>query len=106
MTEKSMPRFVALLLTTIREGLRRQHRAPDQPALLQIDQRFIGLGERHRRYRNGLDLPGAHEIEQFLRFPEIADIAALNRDRLDRDQRQRPRRAATEQADNDKLAAL
>src|SRR5580698_8486917 len=64
--------------------LRRQDRAPDQPALLQIDQRFIGLGERHRRYGNGRDLPGAYEIQQFLRLPEIADIAALDRDRLDR----------------------
>src|SRR5438445_12564117 len=57
--------------------LRREHRAPDQPALLQIDQRLIGFGQRHRRHRNGRDLLGAHEIEQLLRLPEIADIAAL-----------------------------
>src|SRR6202012_4279389 len=47
-----------------------------------------------------------NEIEQFRGLPEIADIAALDRDRLYRDQRQRPWRAAAEQADDDELAAL
>ena len=37
---------------------------------------------------------------------QIADIAALDGDRLDRDQRQRPGRAAAEQADDHELAAL
>ena len=87
-------------------ALRRQHRAADQFALLQIDQRFVGLRERHRRHRNRRDLLVANEIEQFLGFAQIADIAALDRDRLDRNQRQRPGRAAAEQADDDELAAL
>src|SRR6267378_6510383 len=86
--------------------LRRQHRSTDQFALLQIDQRLIGFGQRHRRHRNGGDLLGADQIEQFLRLPEIADIAALDGDRLERDQRQRPGCAAAEQADDDELAAL
>src|SRR3984957_11806182 len=86
--------------------LRRQNRPPNQPALLQVDERFIGPGERHRRHRDRRDLPGTHEIEQFGRLAEIADITALNRDRLDRNQRQGPRRAAAEQADDDELAAL
>src|SRR3982074_407298 len=86
--------------------LRAQHRAADQPALLQIDQRLVGLGQRHRRHRNWSNLFAAHEIEQLLGLSEVADIAALDRDRLDRDQRQCPRRAATEKADDHELAAL
>src|SRR6202790_1799734 len=86
--------------------LRRQYRAADQPALLQIDERIVGLGKRHRRDWNGCDLLGAYEIEQFLSLAEIADIAALDRHGLDRNQRQRPRRAAAEQADDDKLATF
>src|ERR1041385_1788304 len=88
------------------EGLRRQHRAADELALLQVEQRLIGLGQRHRRDRDRRNLLGADEVEQLAGFPEIADIAALDRDRLDRDQRQGPRRAAAEQADDDELAAL
>ena len=42
----------------------------------------LASGERHRRYRNWRDLPGANEIEQFLRFAQVSDVAALNRDRL------------------------
>src|SRR5882724_13228377 len=57
--------------------LRRQHRAPDQPALLQVDQRLVGFGERHRCHRNRRDLLRTHEIEQLLGLAEIADIAAL-----------------------------
>src|ERR1700694_3502378 len=77
----------SLLAMTVDRGqiLRRQHRAADQPALLQIEQRLIGLGKRHRRHRNRSDLLGAHEIEQFLRFAQVADIAALDGDGLDRD---------------------
>src|SRR5438874_215701 len=88
------------------EGLRRQHRAADELALLQVKQRLIGLGERHRRDRDRRNLLSADEVEQLAGLPEIADIAALDRDRLDRDQRQGPRRAAAEQADDDELAAL
>src|SRR3981189_1466726 len=87
-------------------NLRREHPASNQSALLQIDQRLIGLRQRHWRHRNGLDFLGSHQIEQFLRFPEIADIAALDRDGLDWNQRQCPRRAAAEQADDHQLAAL
>src|SRR5258708_23234299 len=86
--------------------LRRQYRAADQPALLQIDQRLVGLGQRHRRYRDRRDLLFADEIEQFLGLAEIADIAALDGDGLDRNQRQRPWRAAAEQADDNELAAF
>src|SRR5260370_32096192 len=75
---------------TIREDLRREHRAPDQPALLQIDHRLIGLCQWHRRHRNGGHLLGADEIEQFLRLPEIAGIAALDGDCLERNQRPVP----------------
>src|SRR6202042_1078249 len=46
------------------------------------------------------------QIEQFLGLAEIADIAALDGDGLDRNQRQRPWRAAAEQTDDDELAAL
>src|SRR5450631_95173 len=88
------------------DALRREHRATDQSALLQIDQRLIGLSKRHRRHRNRRDLFSSHEVEQRLRLPEIADIAALDRNRLDRNQRQRPWRATAEQADDDELAAL
>src|SRR5581483_8757602 len=52
------------------------------------------------------NLLGANQIKQLPRLAQITDIAALNRDRLDRDQRQRPWRAAAEQADDDELAAL
>src|SRR6202790_5294659 len=51
---------------------RRQHRAADQPALLQVDQRLVGLGERHRRHRNRRDLLGADQVEQFGGFAQIA----------------------------------
>src|SRR5690349_19032822 len=87
-------------------NLGREHRAPDQPTLLQLYQRVIGSCQRHRRHRNGRDLFGSHEIEKLLCLPEIADIAALDRDGLDRNQRERPRRAAAEQTDDDKLATL
>src|SRR6185369_4793383 len=87
-------------------SLRRQHGATDQLALLQVVQRVIGLGEWQRRYRDRRNLLCTHEIEQFLRLAEIADIAALDGDRLDRDQGQRECRPATEQADDDQLAAL
>src|SRR6202011_1671181 len=83
---------------------RRQYRAAAQPALLQVDERIVGLGKRHRRDWNGRDLLGADEIEQLLGLAEIADIAALDGRGLDRNQRQRPRRAAAEQADDDELA--
>src|SRR5258708_17321474 len=74
--------------------LRRQHRPPDELALLQIDQRLVGFRQRHRRHRDRRDLLGTDQVEQFLGFAEIADIAALDRDRLDRDHPHRPRRAA------------
>src|ERR1700722_13214905 len=86
--------------------LRRQYRPPDLAALLQTGQRVIGLGERHRRHRNRRNLFRTHQIEQLLRFAQIADIAALNGDRLDRNQWQGPGRAAAEQADDHKLATL
>src|SRR5581483_8122662 len=68
--------------------LRRQYSSADQASLLQTAECVESLGERHRRHRDRRDLFGAHELEQFLGFAQIADIAALNRDRLDRDQRQ------------------
>ena len=86
--------------------LRRQYRAADQLALLQIGERFVGFRERQRRHRDRRDFSWGREIEQFLGFPQISDIAALDRDRLDRNQRQRPGRAAAEQADDDELADL
>src|SRR5215212_2893046 len=87
-------------------NLRREHRAPHQPALLQLDQRVIRSCQRHRGHRNGRNLLGSYQIEQLLRLPEIAYIAALDRDGLDRNERQSPGCAAAEQADDDKLAAL
>src|SRR6476661_1656163 len=76
--QESVDCFVASLLAmTMIADLRREHRATDQPALLQLDQRLIGLGKRHRRHRYRADLLGAHEIEQLLGFPKISDIAAL-----------------------------
>src|SRR6478672_3494651 len=78
--QESADCFVASLLA----DLRCEHRATDQSALLQLDQRLIGFGKRHRRHRYRADLLGAHEIEQLLGFPQISDIAALDRDRLDR----------------------
>src|SRR5262249_8250673 len=86
--------------------LRRQHRAAHELASLQVEQRVVGFRERHRRHRDGWDLFRAYEIEQIPRLAQIADIAALDRDRLDRDQRQCPGGAAAEQTDDDELAAL
>src|SRR4051794_15295090 len=106
---ESMDCFVASLLAmtmATAKILRRQHRAPDQSALLQIDQRLVRPGEWHRRHWYRRDFFAADEIEQFLRLAEIADIAALDGDGLDPDQRQRPPRATAEQADDHELAAL
>src|SRR5882757_4136688 len=50
------------------KDLRRQYRTADQFALLQLEQRLVRLGERHRRHRDRRDFFGADEIEQFLRF--------------------------------------
>src|SRR6185312_3551201 len=86
--------------------LRCQYRAADQLALLQIGQRFIGFRERQRRYRDRRNLLVADEVEQFLGLTQISDIAALDRDRLHRNQRQCPGRAAAEQTDDHELAAL
>src|ERR1700748_465286 len=77
------------------EQLRRQNRAPDQPARLQTGERVIGTGKRLRRHLNRRFFFRAHKIEQFPRLAQIADIAALNGNRLDRDQREGPGRAAT-----------
>src|SRR5882762_5120961 len=63
--------FAALAMTERGVLLRRQHRAPDQFALLQIDERFVGFGERHCRHRDRRDLPGADQVEQLLRLPQI-----------------------------------
>src|SRR5262245_6526602 len=98
----SMDCFASLAMT----GLRRQHGAADQLALVQVVQRVVGFRQRQRRHRDRRDLLRTHEVEQFLCFAKIADIAALDRHGLDRDQRQRERGAATEQADDDQLAAL
>src|SRR5262245_42907981 len=68
--------FVASLLA-MTDWLRRQHRAADQLAFLQVEQRVVGLCERQPRHRDRRNLLAAHEIEQLLRFAKIADIAAL-----------------------------
>ena len=63
------------------------------------------LPERSPRHRDRLHLPGSHEVEELLCLLEVADVAALDGDRLDRNERQGPRRSASVEADHDELAA-
>src|SRR5829696_10469935 len=86
-------------------SLRREDGTADEVAFAQVGERGIRLIESSGGDRDARDRARPYELHQLAQLLKIADVAALDGRGLDRDQRQRPGRAAAEQADDDELAA-
>ena len=84
-----------------------QHHAPAHfPAALQIAQRCARLVGGPGLDRDRRHLAGLAKGEQFAKIIEGADIGALDRHHLEREQHRRDRVGAAIEPDHDELAAL
>src|SRR5215207_8313481 len=97
------PGWISLLVVP---SSRREDGTADEVAFAQVGERGIRLVESPGGDRDARDRARRCEFHELAQLLKIADVAALDGRGLDRDEGQRPWRAAAEQADDDELAAL
>src|SRR5829696_6148227 len=78
---------------------RREDGTADEVAFAQVGERGIRLVESPGGDRDARDRARRYELHELAQLLKIADVAALDGRGLDRDEGQRPWRAAAEQAD-------
>src|SRR4051794_30398727 len=91
------PGWISLLVLA---SSRREDGTADEVAFAQVGERGIGLIEFSGGDWDARDRARPYELHQLAQLLKIADVAALDGRGLDRDEGQRPWRAAAEQADD------
>src|SRR5215469_15222708 len=96
----------AAIFVHIRLLVAQHYSSPHLAATLQIAQRCACLVSRPRLNRDGRDLAGLNESKKLLQILDRADIRALDRHHLEREQYGRDRAGSAVKANHDELTAL